>query len=184
MMSMSEILFIGLIVLAFYTDVRYSIIPNRLTLSGCIAGVLVHGLQQGAQGLLYAVSGCLGGAFVVFLLYIIKAVGAGDVKLFGAIGAMSGLSFALYLLFYAILLAGIIGGMIVLTRKKFMYRLLQPLYMILYMASIGRLSRWMDYKASETAAPSTPQGMYRFPFMLAVAPAVIITKLHHVSGVM
>jgi len=77
---------------AAITDVRTRRIPNRLTYSAMIAGLVLQGILYGWKGLLLSVEGCLlfGGVFLLF--YLVRAMGAGDVKLAAALGSIVGIS--------------------------------------------------------------------------------------------
>lgn len=81
------LLFVGIVGVM---DVRSRRIPNWLTLSGAVAGVLLvlpAGLEHLAQALLgFAVALAVG-----FLLFLLRTVGAGDAKFLGAVGAWAGL---------------------------------------------------------------------------------------------
>jgi prepilin peptidase CpaA len=83
---------IALVLTAAVYDVRYRRIPNWLTLAGVLAGVALNGfLDQGRPGLF--VSSLLGLAIafgLYFVLYALRAMGAGDVKLMAAVGAIVG----------------------------------------------------------------------------------------------
>jgi prepilin peptidase CpaA len=77
---------------AAITDVKTRRIPNRLTYSAMVAGLMLQGIFNGWKGLLLSVEGGLlfGGLFLLF--YLIRAMGAGDVKLAAAIGSIVGIS--------------------------------------------------------------------------------------------
>jgi prepilin peptidase CpaA len=83
---------LAMVLAAAVYDVRYRRIPNWLTLAGVLAGVALNGfLDQGRPGLF--VSSLLGLAMafgVYFVLYALRAMGAGDVKLMAAVGAVVG----------------------------------------------------------------------------------------------
>src|SRR4051812_12918709 len=81
-------------------DARYRRIPNWLTLAGVLLGLALNTWLYGVfptkqvqgtwGGLVFAAEG-LGFAFAVYLfLYALRAMGAGDVKLMAAVGAMTG----------------------------------------------------------------------------------------------
>ena len=75
-----------------YYDVRYRRIPNMLILAALIAGLAINTAFTGMNGTLSSVEG-FGLAFVpMLLMHLFGAMGAGDVKLFGAIGAVLGVS--------------------------------------------------------------------------------------------
>jgi prepilin peptidase CpaA len=71
-------------------DVRERRIPNMLTYPGFILGIVLHASFWGWKGSLSAVLGAVffGGLFLVF--YVVRAMGAGDVKLAAALGCLVG----------------------------------------------------------------------------------------------
>jgi prepilin peptidase CpaA len=77
---------------AAITDVKARRIPNRLTYSAMVAGLVLQGILYGWKGLLLSVEGGLlfGGVFLLF--YLVRAMGAGDVKLAAALGSIVGVS--------------------------------------------------------------------------------------------
>lgn len=86
------LLLVPLAVGVIYYDVRFRRIPNVLVLAALVAGLAINISFRGAPGALSSISG-LAVAFVpMFLLHVFGAMGAGDVKLFAAIGAVVGLA--------------------------------------------------------------------------------------------
>lgn len=79
-----------LVLSAAATDLRNRRIPNSLTLTGVVAGLV---LNLGLNGMLGARASLLGLAlgFVVLLPpFLLRGGGAGDVKLMAAVGALAG----------------------------------------------------------------------------------------------
>ena len=83
-------------------------IPNWLTLSGLLLGLLWHGVTGGGQGCLFALEG-LGIAGLTVLLWMAKALGAGDVKLLGVVGTWMGPVFLLWTLLGTIFAGGLLA---------------------------------------------------------------------------
>ena|SRR5437764_7080997 len=83
---------VGVAVIAAFSDVRQRRIPNRLTYSAMLLGLVMQGIVNGWHGLLSAAAGGLifGGIFLLF--YLVRAMGAGDVKLAAALGCIVGLA--------------------------------------------------------------------------------------------
>jgi prepilin peptidase CpaA len=85
-----------LLVAAVY-DVRFRRIPNWITVTGVAMGLVLNAFLYSPAGAWFSLAGVwlslrgLGLGFgVYFLLYLIRAMGAGDVKLMAAVGAMVG----------------------------------------------------------------------------------------------
>jgi prepilin peptidase CpaA len=81
---------LALVAVAAYFDIRWRRIPNWLTFSGIVAGLALHASLAGWAGLRLSAGGFLLGFAVYLLFYCIRAMGAGDVKLMGAVGAIAG----------------------------------------------------------------------------------------------
>jgi prepilin peptidase CpaA len=80
---------IGIVLVACVTDLRSKRIPNVLTLPGALAGVLYHALWGGMSAG-SALAGLAVGLFLFLPLYLLRGMGAGDVKLLAALGAWLG----------------------------------------------------------------------------------------------
>ena len=83
-------LLVPLAIIIGYYDVRYRRIPNAFVLAALAAGLAMNAIFGGLAGVAASLGGC-GLAFILmFILHIFGAMGAGDVKLFAAIGAVTG----------------------------------------------------------------------------------------------
>lgn len=80
----------ALVVVAAILDVRSRRIPNWLTLPGIIAGIAANTWLQGWAGLKLSLLGFGAASLVYGVLFALRAMGGGDVKLMAAIGAFSG----------------------------------------------------------------------------------------------
>ncbi len=79
---------IVLALIAGWTDWRTRRIPNWLTVSGAIAGIAVNSLLHGWTGAKSALLGMLLGLGLLLPFVLIRSLGAGDMKLVGAVGRM------------------------------------------------------------------------------------------------
>src|SRR3954468_19461743 len=80
----------ALVLTAAAIDFRSRRIPNWLTIAGVCAGLLLHGVTAGWSGIGTSLGGMLLGFGVYLILYCLRAMGAGDVKLMAAVGAIIG----------------------------------------------------------------------------------------------
>ncbi|MEX2461366.1 MAG: A24 family peptidase [Paenibacillaceae bacterium] len=156
---------IGLLTsVAFFTDIRHCKIPNWLTMSGLCLGLIYHGLKAGLEGLLFSVFGMIFGLVLLFILYVFGAIGAGDVKLFAAYGAIAGIQFVTHSLVYAVLYAGFIGIAILIIQKKLLQRLFWVFSALFSFFIMKELFIFQNIPQNQ---------MLRFPFMWAVLPAIL-----------
>jgi prepilin peptidase CpaA len=112
----SIVLIIALI--SGYTDLRYRKIFNLVTLPAMGLGLILQVVFFGFSGLLSALLGFLIGFVFFFLFYIFGGMGAGDVKLMGALGILFGKSDILYVIVFT----GLFGlGVVVILFFPYLY---------------------------------------------------------------
>jgi prepilin peptidase CpaA len=94
---------------ACITDVTTRRIPNVLTFGAAIGAVVVRGMLFGTAGVIDAAAGWLTGFLILFPLFFVRGLGAGDVKLVAALGAWVGPFEAVWLALYASVCGGVVG---------------------------------------------------------------------------
>jgi prepilin peptidase CpaA len=102
-------LLVPLAVVIIYYDVRYRRIPNAFVLATLASGLLVNSIFGGAQGAIASLGGCALGFILMFILHVFGAMGAGDVKLFAAIGSVTGASLILPMFLVVVLTGGVLA---------------------------------------------------------------------------
>lgn len=133
-------------------------------MSGVLIGIIYHLIANQLDGFIQSVLGVLVAGGILLLIYIFKAVGAGDVKLFAAIGAISGVLFSLYAIMYTIIFAGIIAIIILLFTKTFLINITLALLHIKESIKDKNLTPLEEFKNKISN---------RFPFIYAVIPGVM-----------
>jgi prepilin peptidase CpaA len=103
------ILLMPLAVVIAYYDVRYRRIPNAFVLAAFSGGVMMNAILGGLQGVYSSIAGCLLAFFLMFMFHIFGAMGAGDVKLFAAIGAVTGLHLVVPTFIVVVLTGGLLA---------------------------------------------------------------------------
>jgi prepilin peptidase CpaA len=104
----SEAVLIPLTALITYYDTRYRRIPNAFVLGTLISGLAVNAIYFGWAGLGSSLTGCLFAFGLMLAVRFFTGLGAGDVKLFGAIGALIGAQHV----FRTFLVVVIVGGLL------------------------------------------------------------------------
>ncbi len=147
-------LLMAALVLAAWYDVRTSRIPNQLVYSGAAVAVLYNALSpiHGA-GLLWSLAGLCIGLALLLPFYLLRAMGAGDVKLMAMAGAFLGYPDALHA-GLASLLAGGVLSLILAARNG----LLGSLTGNLLALARGRLDG-LRVGASAASAGTLPYGV-------------------------
>ena len=80
----------AMLAIAVHSDLRQQRIPNVLSLFGLLAALALQGLAGGVHGLLWGLAGATVGLLCFAPLYLLRAMGGGDVKLLAAVGAFLG----------------------------------------------------------------------------------------------
>jgi prepilin peptidase CpaA len=151
-------------------DVRSARIPNRLTYTALLAALMLRtavlglsGLKSGALGMLVA-----GGLFL--LLFMLGAMGGGDMKLMAAVGAWVGSMQVMILILAAALAGGIlaIGGVIF---SKAVGRTLRNIMHLIYY----RLTSGLQPHPQLNVQAS---GSQRVPFGVAIAVGALSCASH------
>ncbi len=159
------------------TDVRSHRIPNWLTYSGLSVALAVRGIGQGWRGLGVGLAGLLVGGGIFFLLFLVRGMGAGDVKLMAAVCAWVGFHNTLTVL----IATAIAGGVLAIV------------YMVFFKRVIGTFKNlWtlLSFHLSSGIRPhpelnlQTSQGI-RLPYGVAIALGTIYTfiSMSSISGV-
>lgn len=99
------------LLISLVTDLRRQKIYNAVTFPAIGLGLFWHTGFAGWAGLLFSGEGLLLGFGLLLVPYLLGGMGAGDVKLLAAIGALTGPAFV----FSSFLYSSIIGGVIALT---------------------------------------------------------------------
>lgn len=107
-------------------DVRTRRIPNWLTFAALAAGVLVQVMRAGIAGVPVALGGAVLGLGLLLPFYVIRAVGAGDVKLLAALGALVGAQALVSVAIYGGLVGGVIS-IVILARQRLLRRSLSDI---------------------------------------------------------
>jgi prepilin peptidase CpaA len=107
-MTAVQLVSLGLAAIACGWDLRTRRIPQILTLGGALAGLAYHLTTGGWQGGLASVAGWAVGIVIFLAPFALGGLGAGDVKLLGAIGAWLGAGSVIWVALYT----GVAGGVL------------------------------------------------------------------------
>ena len=165
-----QLVLIPLAVLIIYHDVRYRRIPNVFVLATLISGLALNVIVGGWQGGLNSIGGCVLAFILMFMLHVFGAMGAGDVKLFAAIGSVLGAQLVLPTFLVVVLTGGVLALVSVMRSGVFattMHRVLQIL--------VGLLPGWQMPKFSVPA-----DRRLTIPYGVAITiGAIIATAIFH-----
>jgi prepilin peptidase CpaA len=78
------------LIVASITDVIQRRIPNLVTYPTVFIALIAYSYIGGWEGLFFSIGGCSFGFAVFFMAYLMGGMGAGDIKLMSAVGAVLG----------------------------------------------------------------------------------------------
>ncbi|QHS22505.1 prepilin peptidase [Virgibacillus sp. MSP4-1] len=125
---MIEVILSVILIISLITDIKTRKILNIVTIPTIGFAFIYHVITGGLYGLLFSTSGFLLGLGLLFLPFLLGGVGAGDVKLLAAIGALQGMQFVFYAFIYTALIGGMIAVVLLLKRKDLLHSFKRILY--------------------------------------------------------
>jgi prepilin peptidase CpaA len=170
MAPMDNYLAIGALVsagLAVAWDLRQGRIPNRLTYGSMALGLLLRVVLGGGRGVLDGLAAGLAGGGVFLLFFLVRGMGAGDVKLMTAIGIWSGLRHLVVIMMVTAIAGGILALGYIVARKR-------------GLSTLRNLGSLLRFHVTVGLAPhpqinlENPQAV-RIPYALAIAAGTYYT---------
>jgi len=154
-------------------DWRYQRIPNWLTGSGLVAGVVVNTILYRWPGLEAALLGTALGLGLLLPFVWIRSLGAGDWKLAGALGACLGPRQLLSVLMGTILVAGVMALAVVIWKGRLKRTLRNIVHLLAALFSL----RMPGDEVSLDDSQST-----KIPFGVAMALTVVFYGMGRALG--
>jgi prepilin peptidase CpaA len=121
------------LLISLITDIKNRKILNVVTLPAIIIGFIYYTTVQGLDGLLFSGKGFLIGLSLLLIPYLLGGMGAGDVKLMAAIGALMGTTFVLYSFVYIALIGGFISVFLIMKKNGIKNSLKSFFFQIFYL---------------------------------------------------
>ncbi len=156
---------VPLALIVSYYDVRYRRIPNPFVLATLTVGIFTNAIFGGLGGALASLGGCALAFFLMFTLHVFGAMGAGDVKLFAAIGSVLGASLVLPTFFIIVLTGGALAAVSIL-RAGAVRSTMHNVLLIL----VGLMPGW---KMPRFAVPADRR--YTIPYGVAITTGSLIS---------
>lgn len=178
---LAKIILVVLLVLSVYFDLRIRKIPNKITAPAALTGIVLGLILSGIDGLVFSGSGLLFGLLVFIIPYMLGGMGAGDVKLMAAIGALMGWEFTLRAALGTAVVGGVMVILYMLYKRQLGSTLLKTVGLILVPLAKGiygrtfspRVERFIRYFEKQKSI-SNPTYI---PYAVAIASGSMLVLL-------
>lgn len=155
--------------LAVICDLYTYKVKNRITFSFAIIAIVYNLSFHGLNGLYFAVLGLIVPFIILFPLYYLRMLGAGDIKLFCSLGALIGLKLIIYSILYSFICGAFIAIAIMLVRKNSLQRLK---YFIGYIKNCILCMKLIPYEAEISKSNGS-----KMHFTVPIAMGTMLTFL-------
>jgi prepilin peptidase CpaA len=160
------VLTVTCVLTAAIIDIFTHKIPNWVTFPSAFLGLLIKCHVNGIQGLFSSGMGLIAGFFLLFVAYWLGGMGAGDVKLLCAVGAMLGPKLVFYTFIWMALAGGALAIALIIYKKAFSQTLRNLKTLLL---------GWVLGAPNEEANLTIRnQSLIRMPYGVAIAAGAIL----------
>ncbi|MFH1680599.1 MAG: A24 family peptidase [Candidatus Eisenbacteria bacterium] len=112
------VLSLVLVLAAAFFDIRARRIPNLITYPAVVLAFLLGAVSGDSRALLLAAAGLAVGFGLLLPAYLLKVMGAGDLKLMAAVGALLGPRITLSVFLNSLIAGGLIALMVLALRGE------------------------------------------------------------------
>jgi prepilin peptidase CpaA len=150
-------------------DIRSYRINNATVAAGVAAGLVLSFVTGGLSSLAVSIMAAIIPAVLLIVLFALRMLGAGDIKLFCAVGAIAGVAFILPAMAFSFLAGGIAALFIMLVRGNIKQRLRHIAAYLKASFLTGKLGPYTDFSDKSDGA--------KFHFSLAIAAGCIMQSV-------
>jgi prepilin peptidase CpaA len=163
------------LLIAAVQDLKQGKISNRLTLPAALLAVMLHTGQDGIDGLFFSLAGFGTGLGLLLVFYLVGGMGAGDVKLMGAVGSFLGAKATLGAFLFIALAGGIYSLALILIRRDIFKGFFSEKLLVL--SSMVTLRQYVPIETGNTGQKP------RLKYGVAIAFGTITYLLTKVLGI-
>lgn len=177
--TIKVLMLLFLVGISTYTDVKDRRIPNKVTFPFAFAGLIVNAAFDFPNGIKTGLFGFGFGFAIFFIPYLMGAMGAGDIKLMAAVGAITNVK----AMFYITILTTLVGGLIIVavrlkdrqllhTVKRMGKLILFYIFSLIYMfAKHPKVYMWKE----DNRLDMTDDKIDFIPYGVAIAGGTVLT---------
>jgi prepilin peptidase CpaA len=153
-------------------------VPNVLTFGGAALAAAYHAWAGGSGGALQSLGGWATGLALFFPFFLLRGLGAGDVKLLAAVGAWLGPFGALRTGLYSVLAGGVLA-IVVAARRRYLKQAMHNIVAMLGFWRTAGLKPVPGVTIDDAAGPRLP-----YATAIAVGTLAAIWLASHGGGLL
>jgi prepilin peptidase CpaA len=170
---------VALVVVAMMYDLHARRIPNWLVGAALIAALPVQVVANSLPiGPIWWLSGALTGGLLMTPGYLIRMVGAGDVKLMAAVGALLGPRGALEAVLATAAVGGVLSLFALLQKKRLRHGVAGAMSILITMSGEAE----QHARSPESSAHEKGSSVGSLPYGVAIAIGSVITLILNAQG--
>lgn len=163
-MQIIDWLLVIVLLICFVTDVRERKIYNMILLPALLLALVLNTVTEGLNGFGSSLLGMAAGFLLLLIPYLMKGMGAGDVKFLAVIGTMKGPMFVLVTGVYMAVIGALVAVVLIGWRLYHSKQLVVLLHRNSLMNYGMKLSLIRSYSSKEA-----------FPYGVAIAFGAVVT---------
>lgn len=168
--EVKTLLLLALLTIAAKFDITSRRIPNQLVLAGLIASFVLQINLNGFDGFKAWGLGLLVGFGAFLPLYLLRAMGAGDVKLMAMVGAFIGPLLAIG----TVITTLVVGGILAIAMAMYSGALVQAMKNIHTMLTVG-MYKTLSGGGAQLDAPAASAGS--MPYAVAIGLGTLVHQI-------
>ncbi|MBO5373506.1 MAG: prepilin peptidase [Lachnospiraceae bacterium] len=139
-----------LLIIAVAQDIRSGKISNRLIAAGCMIGFFVQLIEYQISGVYYFLRNISVPVILLYLLFQMRVLGAGDIKLFSMIGSILTIQELYRCMMIGFLASGIGAGFCLVFRKNWRLHLIHAVHYLYTLFKNKEVSSYIPLEEAET----------------------------------
>jgi len=157
-MEVARVVALAVVGAAALIDVQTRRIPNQLTFGAAAAAGAYHLWQSGAMGLAMSVAGWATGVALFLPMFLLRGMGAGDVKLLGAVGSWLLPMGAVWSALFAVMAGGVLA-LVVGARHGYLGQAFRNLWGLIGFWRVAGLQPQPGLTIEDSRGPRLPYGV-------------------------
>ena len=152
-----------ILVPAVICDIRTDRIPNSIIVVGFLTGMIYQSIHHGIYGILQGMASAMIPFIVLFPIFTIRGLGAGDIKLLAVAGTFLSVDKSKHCLIFSLIFGAVFALIKMLYQRNFIERIQ---YFISYVRRVYETGHFFKYNTEATDATSKIH--MSIPILLAV----------------